>query len=518
MVTVWGEHLITTGLNAYPGLVVDAHLSGTGSRVGNLTWAPDGTRIAVGYSDSIVRIFDPVSGQQTWETRTGEGAVWHVVWSPGGDLLATYSVDGAIRLWEPPCKAPETEIPIPDGSVLALAWSEDESALHIAVEIENDSRHRIVFFAYDWKSGRILRELTAEEGCVGCAAVSGDRRFLALASIRGPVKIWDLQTFDQIATFPGQEPVCTVARSPAAPLLALGLLSGTIQVRSLPEGQLVRSLEAHHQITHSVDFSSDGTMLASKSQDGTVCLWRCDTWALVLPLAEPSVTRSEIEVHFHPRALELATFDQRNTVVRIWKIDQKTLFAVGGGSVIRILYLGADPPDPSLVQLRLDEEIREIQDELQRSDLRERFTFHVKPAVRPEDLSRALLSLRPQVVHFSGHGEEQGEIWLEDRIGGRHPIGPDDLAALFQIVQGTVSCVVLNACYSEKQAKALARHVPYIVGMTRKVKDCVAIAFSIGFYQGLGAGLSFPKAFEAGCALIRMKVGSDWTTPVLVSG
>ena len=68
----------------------------------------------------------------------------------------------------------------------------------------------------------------------------------------------------------------------------------------------------------------------------------------------------------------------------------------------KILILTANPKNSD--KLRLDEEVREIQEGLQRSRSRDQFEIISKWAVRPDDLRRALLDHEPQIVHFSGHG------------------------------------------------------------------------------------------------------------------
>ncbi len=82
-------------------------------------------------------------------------------------------------------------------------------------------------------------------------------------------------------------------------------------------------------------------------------------------------------------------------------------------------------------------------------------------SVRPADISQALLDVHPQIVHFSGHGTATGALCFENLGGETHPIAPKALKALFEQFANQVSCVVLNACYSEIQAKAIAKHIDY---------------------------------------------------------
>lgn len=185
-----------------------------------------------------------------------------------------------------------------------------------------------------------------------------------------------------------------------------------------------------------------------------------------------------------------------------------------GSESTSILFLAADPTDDA--RLRLGEELREIQDMLQHGRQRERFTLHQRLSARPGDISQAILDVTPQIVHFSGHGTEAGELCFEDERGGTLPIKPEALASLFEVLGGKVQCVVLNACYSEAQARAIAEHVDLVVGMNQEVGDPAAVAFSVGFYQGLAAGCSIEEAFQLGCVQIRLRNIPEHLTPVLI--
>ncbi|MCB0046913.1 MAG: CHAT domain-containing protein [Caldilineaceae bacterium] len=185
----------------------------------------------------------------------------------------------------------------------------------------------------------------------------------------------------------------------------------------------------------------------------------------------------------------------------------------GAGEVITILFLAADPTDAS--RLRLGEELREIQEKLQIAKLRDHFRLEQRMSVRPADLSQALLDIQPQIVHFSGHGSATGALCLENEIGGVHPIEPDALATLFEQFAGQISCVLLNACYSEIQSRAICRSIDYVIGMNQAIGDKAAIAFAIGFYQALGGGRTIEDAYQLGCIQLRLQNIPEHLTPVL---
>ena len=182
--------------------------------------------------------------------------------------------------------------------------------------------------------------------------------------------------------------------------------------------------------------------------------------------------------------------------------------------MISILFMTANPVKDC--QLSLDVEFREISNQLKYAKKRARFKLNQYTAVRPQDISQALLDLNPQIIHFSGHGNKVGALYCEDDAGDPILIQPEALADLFSLFQKGLQCIILNACYSDKQADVLIQHIPYVIGMSNEIEDKAAIAFSVGFYQALGAGRPIEDAYQLGCAQIRLRNISDHLIPSLL--
>ena len=114
-----------------------------------------------------------------------------------------------------------------------------------------------------------------------------------------------------------------------------------------------------------------------------------------------------------------------------------------------VLFLAANPTNTQ--PLRLDEEVRAIRQQLQRSVL----TLDSCWAVRPSDMQQEILRLKPQIVHFSGHGigeppsidsgnrtlspvgknylhDEEGLAFIRDATGQAALVGAEALANLFK--------------------------------------------------------------------------------------
>ena len=182
---------------------------------------------------------------------------------------------------------------------------------------------------------------------------------------------------------------------------------------------------------------------------------------------------------------------------------------------VKILILAAIPRG-----LRLDKEIREIEDAIRRANERDLFDIRTRTAIRPQDIRRAIAEEKPQIVHFCGHGEDDGSLLLEDDGGNNKSVPPQGLAALFEQHSDYVNCVLFNACYSVKTADAISQHINYVVGMNQAIGDKAAIVFSQGFYDGLGYEQEdnqnvFQKAFNEGLIAIGLEDFSQKSIPVL---
>ena len=183
---------------------------------------------------------------------------------------------------------------------------------------------------------------------------------------------------------------------------------------------------------------------------------------------------------------------------------------------LKILILTANPKLSGSDPLRLDAEVRLIEEALQRSQYRDRFQVATKLAVRTTDLRRALLDYRPQIIHFSGHGTGQSGLMLENETGTQQLVSTEALSRLFAAFPvGEIECVLLNACYSEVQAIAIHQLVDCVIGMNQAIGDQAAVQFAEGFYDALGAGSLYDEAFRIGCSAIDLEGSSEYSTPVL---
>ena len=185
-------------------------------------------------------------------------------------------------------------------------------------------------------------------------------------------------------------------------------------------------------------------------------------------------------------------------------------------SHMKILLLAANPMTSH--RLRIDEEVRAIEEKVGSSKLRDAVQFRSLWATRPEDLQQALLKEDPDVVHFSGHGGGTAGVVLHSEAGtDASLVSSAALAQLFALLKGNIRLVVLNACYSEEQARAIVEKIDFVVGMADSIGDDGAGAFAAAFYRGLAYGQSVQTAFGLGRNELQLKgLMGDEAVPVLL--
>ena len=94
---------------------------------------------------------------------------------------------------------------------------------------------------------------------------------------------------------------------------------------------------------------------------------------------------------------------------------------------LTILFLAANPQDTQ--KLALDQEVRSITEAIRKSEGRDGIEFFSRWAVQSLDILQAINETDPEIIHFSGHGSEKGEIVLDDGSGNIAMVSKEAMAA-----------------------------------------------------------------------------------------
>ncbi|MEM6268197.1 MAG: CHAT domain-containing protein [Bacteroidota bacterium] len=160
---------------------------------------------------------------------------------------------------------------------------------------------------------------------------------------------------------------------------------------------------------------------------------------------------------------------------------------------VPVLCFGASSIDS--VRLRVTEEFRDIQRLLERKDHSERFDFATELSPTMLDLRRVFTDRVPRILHFSGHGTEEG-LEIENENGTGKIISRDFFCDFLRLHREPIECVVLNACYSETTGGRIAEFIPHVIAIKGEIRDRISLKFSETFYEALFAGRRYDHSFE----------------------
>jgi hypothetical protein len=170
--------------------------------------------------------------------------------------------------------------------------------------------------------------------------------------------------------------------------------------------------------------------------------------------------------------------------------------------MLRVLIINSQPlideNGSPLAMLAIEEERRRVKEALKRATnelqkIEIHFLFHAT-------VSGIIDATKQEwdIVHFSGHGRESGQLLLENTYGKAHKISASEIVHLFG--EHIPKLVVLSVCYSGKNiANALIDlGVQSIVTIKADtpISDRAAIIFNFQFYNHLFTGYCISEAFE----------------------
>jgi WD40 repeat protein/serine/threonine protein kinase len=211
--------------------VFEGHSAG----VNGVVYSPDGARLATSSSDGTARIWDRLTGQ-TVATLTGHTAqVFEITFHPGGEIVATGSEDGSVKLWEA------------------------------------DTGQELTSLSLDTE---LLEDGVGEQGLwVDGVAFSPDGRLLAAGNFQGTVKIWDVESLEEVSSFQLLE-FTSLSFSPDGNQIATayGFDSGTVSIWEISSGLEIATME-HGLSVSQLSYSPDGSSLASAAIDGALAIW-----------------------------------------------------------------------------------------------------------------------------------------------------------------------------------------------------------------------------------------------------
>ena len=255
-------------------------LFGEELRITDVSFSPDGKRLATGGAREGVSLWDTQTGKRL---KTLGKDAWKVRFSADGKTLR---VAGHSRFYQSQLptgeliKRPREVLP---SAMLPQAFSPDGKRL-----AATRRTHAEEIDLRDTSSGSIVRTLKGLETGPTSVAFSPDGRFLAVSCRRREaIKVWDLNDKKNTLLYNlrgHEEPVQAVVFSPDGRFLVSASWDKTLRLWELETGQEIAVVTGHREHVCAVAFSPDGRRLASSAsgrRDSTALVW--DTAVISAP-------------------------------------------------------------------------------------------------------------------------------------------------------------------------------------------------------------------------------------------
>lgn len=160
---------------------------------------------------------------------------------------------------------------------------------------------------------------------------------------------------------------------------------------------------------------------------------------------------------------------------------------------VKVLFLAGIPRDED--DFRARDEYSDIEQAVRAAPQGDLMKIIYEGNVRRDRLDGLLNEHNPHIVHFSGNGKGEDIYFVNDN-GNAAPVGIETLMALLRGYRQNIQVVILNACYTDTQAEAIAQIVGCAIVIDRVITDAAAKIFVTTFYKRIAARYSIQQAYE----------------------
>lgn len=307
-----GDTTIHLGSAAAPGMT--PHLDGHTQDVLDLTFSPDGTRLASASVDFTVRLWDVQAARAVGAPLEGHtGEVTEVAFSPDNTLVASGGADRTVRLWDVATGTP-VGVPLTGSSGMVTALAFDPSGRRL-VAGSTDGSLRI------WN----MRAVTPLAGHAVAFSPDG---LLAVGGVDNRLRVWDLATYEHVGEpFVGADgEMARLAFSANGDRLVSVNAQGALRVWDVASRLPVQApidVSPDDSIIVALGIDPDARFAATGGQGSAVRLWDLQAGRPVGPAIEAPGLTTALAVGEGGREV-LGTTQDTDGFGRFWRWNSET--------------------------------------------------------------------------------------------------------------------------------------------------------------------------------------------------
>jgi len=277
---------------------------------GGMDVSPDGKYLAIGFNDDLVRFYDTDEHKFVYKSPKYKGKIQALKFDSKMPYLYVSSSSGKVQILDYKKFKVKSEFQEEYFTAQSLT-------AHPAGEIIILANFNVIVF-YNVKRKKAFKKLEGKVSEIVNMAYDPTGQYLAVASNKINIQIWDLKLNKVVSTFKAFFP-CEF--TPDGKYLLAQNFNLNIGAWNIQDGQLEREFQTNYQLQQAVDVSDDGKYVSGGGIAMNIKVWEFESGKEIADLKGHEGIITSIDLHPSEPLVASTSYDQ---TTRVWDFKKKT--------------------------------------------------------------------------------------------------------------------------------------------------------------------------------------------------